>query len=113
MSANRSRSAAAPSRRSYLTWHVNLLHCDRITGACHTHPLQSSTGTAGSFTAPDHEYPSYLELELTARDAHGLTATTTRRLDPGDRLRSRSRPCLPGALLTLGPETTTHPSRAR
>ena len=37
---------------------------------------------AGSFTAPDHEYPSYLELRLTATDSGGLTTTTTRRLDP-------------------------------
>ena len=28
---------------------------------------------AGSFTAPDHEYPSYLELRLTATDSGGLT----------------------------------------
>ena len=32
--------------------------------------------------APDHEYPSYLELELTATDGFGLTRTITRRLDP-------------------------------
>ena len=37
---------------------------------------------AGSFTAPDHEYPSYLELELTATDSGGLTDTKTIRLDP-------------------------------
>ena len=37
---------------------------------------------SGSFTAPDHEYPSYLELELTATDSGGLTDTKTIRLDP-------------------------------
>ena len=37
---------------------------------------------SGSFTAPDHEYPSYLELELTATDSSGATGTTTVRLDP-------------------------------
>jgi hypothetical protein len=31
---------------------------------------------------PDHEYPSYLELRLTATDSGGLTNTATRRLDP-------------------------------
>ena len=42
---------------------------------CHTHALQTWAGTAtGSFVAPDHEYPSYLELELTATDASGLAA---------------------------------------
>ena len=34
---------------------------------CHTHPLQTFPGVAsGSFRAPDHEYPSYLNLTLTA-----------------------------------------------
>jgi hypothetical protein len=37
---------------------------------------------SGSFTAPDHEYPSYLELTLTATDSGGLTGTRTLRLDP-------------------------------
>jgi hypothetical protein len=37
---------------------------------------------SGSFTAPDHEYPSYLLLTLTATDSGGLTGSTTLRLDP-------------------------------
>ena len=50
---------------------------------CHTHAVQTFAGVAGgSFTAPDHEYPSYLELELTATDSGGLTDTKTIRLDP-------------------------------
>lgn len=36
----------------------------------------------GSFPAPDHEYPAYLELRLTARDSAGLTDTRSIRLDP-------------------------------
>ena len=41
---------------------------------CHSHPVQSFAGVAGgSFVAPDHEYPSYLELRLTATDSGGLT----------------------------------------
>ena len=36
----------------------------------------------GSFTAPDHEHPSYLELRLTATDSGGLTDTESIRLDP-------------------------------
>ena len=31
---------------------------------------------------PDHDYPSYLELRLTATDSGGLTDTQTLRLDP-------------------------------
>jgi hypothetical protein len=36
----------------------------------------------GSFTTPDHEYPSYLELQLTATDSGGLSHTRSVRLDP-------------------------------
>jgi hypothetical protein len=50
---------------------------------CHSHIIETWPGTAsGSFTAPDHEYPSYLELTLTATDSGGLTDTKTLRLDP-------------------------------
>jgi glucose/arabinose dehydrogenase len=64
---------------SALSWDLILYHCP---SNCHTHPLQSFTGASGSFTAPDHEYPSYLELRLTATDSGGLTDTKTVRLDP-------------------------------
>lgn len=91
-----------------LTWRLNLRHCDRITGSCHTHPIESSVGTAASFTAPDHEYPSHILLELTAVDANGLTTTATRRLDPATAcLALASNP--PGARLSLGPETAAAP----
>jgi hypothetical protein len=47
--------------------------------------VQTFTGVAsGSFGAPDHEYPSYLELELTATDSGGLTGSR-RRADVDDR----------------------------
>ena len=65
---------------SALTWSLVLQHCP---STCHEHPLQTFTGTAGgSFVAPDHEYPSYLELRLTATDAGGLSTTSSVRLDP-------------------------------
>ena len=65
---------------SSLSWDLVLQHCP---SNCHTHPLQSFVGVAsGSFTAPDHEYPAYLELRLTATDSGGLSHTVTRRLDP-------------------------------
>ena len=65
---------------SGLSWDLVLQHCP---STCHAHPLQSFTGVAGgSFTAPDHEYPAYLELRLTATDSGGLTNTKTLRLDP-------------------------------
>ena len=50
---------------------------------CHTHLLQTNNGvSSGSFTAPDHSYPCWLELQLTATDPGGLTSTTSVRLDP-------------------------------
>ena len=63
-----------------LTWTVILHHCP---SNCHTHPVTSFVGTAsGSFVAPDHEYPSHLELQLTARDSTGLTDTKSVLVQP-------------------------------
>jgi glucose/arabinose dehydrogenase len=65
---------------SALTWKLILHHCP---SNCHEHTIQEYAGVAsGSFTAPDHEYPSYLELQLTATDSGDLTATSSVRLDP-------------------------------
>jgi glucose/arabinose dehydrogenase len=67
---------------SRLSWSLVLQHC-AVGGGCHAHPLQTFSGVAsGSFSAPDHEYPAYLELTLTATDAGGLTDRKTVRLDP-------------------------------
>jgi glucose/arabinose dehydrogenase/PKD repeat protein len=67
---------------SALSWALVLHHCDS-GGNCHQHPLQTYAGVAsGSFTAPDHEYPSYLVLTLTATDPGGLTDTEKVRIDP-------------------------------
>jgi glucose/arabinose dehydrogenase len=65
---------------SALSWTLLMQHCP---SNCHSHTIQTWTGVAsGSFNAPDHEYPSYLELKLTATDGAGTSATTTLRLDP-------------------------------
>ena len=65
---------------SSLSWTLLMQHCP---SNCHSHTIQSWPGVAsGSFSAPDHEYPSYLELKLTATDAGSLSATATLRLDP-------------------------------
>jgi len=66
---------------SALTWTTILHHCE-TGGGCHEHPVTTVTGTSGTITAPDHEYPSYLELRLTATDAGGLTDTTSVDLQP-------------------------------
>ena len=63
---------------SGLTWSLVMHHCP---SNCHTHYIQSFSGvSSGSFAAPDHDYPSYLELILTATDSSGRQASTS--VDP-------------------------------
>jgi glucose/arabinose dehydrogenase len=58
---------------SDLYWKTRLYHCP---SACHAHPLQVFPAVKeGSLLAPDHDYPSHIEISLTATDARGLTAT--------------------------------------
>lgn len=62
------------------SWDIILHHCP---SNCHTHPLQSFSGvTTASFSAPDHDYPSHLEIKLTVTDAGGLTDTKSILLYP-------------------------------
>jgi hypothetical protein len=69
---------------SALSWSLILHHCSPDDpSACHEHAVEDFPGVAnGSFVAPDHEYPAYLELRLTATDSRGLTDTKSVRLDP-------------------------------
>ena len=77
-SATDAQDGALPA--SALSWTLILQHCP---SNCHPHTIQSWNGVAsGSFNAPDHEYPSHLELTLTATDNLGTMASVTRRLDP-------------------------------
>jgi glucose/arabinose dehydrogenase len=65
---------------SRLSWTINLQHCP---SNCHTHVLQTFTGVASSsFVAPDHEYPSYIQIVLTATDSKGAIATTSVNIQP-------------------------------
>ncbi|WP_132152775.1 PQQ-dependent sugar dehydrogenase [Kribbella antiqua] len=67
---------------SKLSWSLLMHHC--VTPSdCHSHVLQTFDGVSGgSIAAPDHEYPCWLELQLTATDSGGLSSTVSRRLDP-------------------------------
>jgi len=81
---NFSGSASDPQQgtlpSSALTWTLILHHCP---STCHQHTVQTFSGVAsGSFTAPDHEYPSHLELQLRATDSGGLTDSTSVQLNP-------------------------------
>jgi len=78
-SAVDNRGAAIPAAK--LSWQLVLKH-----GACpdcHNHFLETFAGVdGGSFTAPNHDYPSELQLSLTATDSGGLTKTVDVRLSP-------------------------------
>jgi glucose/arabinose dehydrogenase len=77
-SATDTQDGTLPASR--LNWQLVQQHCP---SNCHEHVVQNFVGvSSGSFVAPDHEYPSYLELRLTATDSGGLISTVTRRLDP-------------------------------
>ncbi|MSP63959.1 MAG: sugar dehydrogenase [Myxococcales bacterium] len=52
-------------------WRVVMMHCP---ADCHGHDIQTVNGASGfTFTAPDHDYPSYLRIELIVTDSGGLT----------------------------------------
>ncbi|HEV8653190.1 MAG TPA: PQQ-dependent sugar dehydrogenase [Actinomycetes bacterium] len=78
--ASDAQDGALPA--SALSWKLILHHCTSPSD-CHTHELETASGVAGgSFSAPDHQYPCWLEIQLTASDSGGLTSTTSVRLDP-------------------------------
>jgi PKD repeat protein len=91
-----------------LSWSLILHHCATATD-CHTHAVQDFDGVAsGSFSAPDHEYPAWIELRLTATDSGGLTDTASVRLDPQTvDLSFQSNPA--GLQLTVGSGAATTP----
>jgi glucose/arabinose dehydrogenase len=64
---------------SGLSWTLIMHHCP---STCHAHEVQTFAGASGSFAAPDHEYPSHLELRLTATDSAGSSGNASVRLDP-------------------------------
>jgi len=91
-----------------LSWALRIQHCYTLD-SCHTHYIKEWDDTSsGSFNAPDHEYPSYLELVLTATDADGLSQSVTRRLDPETvTVQIQSDP--PGIPVTIGEAASVTP----
>jgi glucose/arabinose dehydrogenase len=63
-----------------LQWTLTMMH--GTCPACHPHQIQTWSGADGSFTAPDHEFPSHLVLSLKATDSGGLSRTVERELQP-------------------------------
>jgi hypothetical protein len=69
-----------PLSADRLSWALIIHHCP---SNCHTHPVQTFNGVAsGSFSSPDHEYPSHLELKLTATDFQGMQGSQSVLLQP-------------------------------
>jgi glucose/arabinose dehydrogenase len=92
---------------SSLTWKLVLKH--GACPECHEHFLQTYTGVAsGTFRPPDHDYPSELELSLTATDARGLSNTASVRLLPRTTTLSFATDP-PGLRLTFNGATFTAP----
>jgi hypothetical protein len=80
-SATDSEDGALPA--SALSWLIRIKHCDPVDPtSCHYHTITTFTGASGSFTAPDHAYPSYVQIDLTATDSGGATDTRTVLLNP-------------------------------
>ena len=64
-------------------WSSRLLHCPTGPDACHTHPLQTFAGVrSGEFLAPEHDYPSALEITLRVADYRGLSGSKTVKIFP-------------------------------
>ena len=69
---------------SSMSWRLVIHHCAHDDpNNCHQHGINDWNGVAGgSFVAPDHEFPSHLELTLTVTDSGGKTGSDSVRLDP-------------------------------
>jgi uncharacterized repeat protein (TIGR01451 family) len=65
---------------SAFAWTIIIHHCP---SDCHTHIYQTFNGVkSGSFPAPDHEYPSYLEIQLLVTDSDGNTGSASVSIQP-------------------------------
>lgn len=65
---------------SAFAWTVEQQHCP---ADCHAHVVQTYPGVrSGTFSAPDHDLPSYLSLTLTVTDSDGQSDTEVIDLQP-------------------------------
>ncbi len=87
-------------------WRIIQEHCP---SDCHAHVIRTVDDVkSGSFVAPDHEYPSFIRLELTVTDSDGASTTVGRDAHPETgTVDVVSDP--PGIALTLGPATGAPP----
>jgi glucose/arabinose dehydrogenase len=73
-------SEDGPLPASAYEWRVIVHHCP---SNCHLHQIEVFSGVKqGVFVAPDHDYPSWLEIQLTVTDSDGLTDTKAVEVQP-------------------------------
>ncbi len=103
-----SRMDLCPPAR--LDWQLNLHHCNQGNpNDCHVHVVENQSGvSSGNFVAPDHEYPSHLEIVLTATDSGATTGTDTVDLQP-DTVDLTFNTVPQGLDLTVGTKTEAAP----
>lgn len=103
------QKGAVPLAASDLNWKARLLHCPFQSSNCHEHPIQEFSGVAeGTIGAPDHSYPSYINIFLGATDARGLSNETVVKIAPRPVSRQiRSEP--PGIEIAIGESKVTTP----
>jgi glucose/arabinose dehydrogenase/PKD repeat protein len=106
-SATDAEDGAVPAGR--LTWTVFIQHCP---AACHSHTIKTVHGAGGIVVAPNHGFPSSLEIRLVATDSAGAQSPPVSVfLQPKTvDLSFVSDP--PGVLLTVGEETAMTPFTA-
>ena len=63
-----------------MKWSIVMNHCTEE--GCHAHIVKEVLGAGGTFIAPDHDYPSSIELRFSVTDSGGLTHTVKRILSP-------------------------------
>lgn len=95
-------------------WITRLAHCPNPANptACHVHPLQTFSGIRRpEFVAPQHDYPSHIEVVLRVSDERGLSGATSMDIYPTTAdLALTSDP--PGIELTAGSTGGTTPFTA-
>lgn len=66
-------------------WSTRMAHCPNpaLPTACHVHPLRTFSGIRSpELVAPQHDYPSYIEVVLSVADERGLAGVTTLKIQP-------------------------------
>lgn len=66
-------------------WVTRMAHCPDPANptACHVHPLQTFSGIRSpEFAAPQHDYPTYIEVILRVSDKRGLSGTASMKINP-------------------------------